>query len=186
MEKAARKRAFRRNLKVTVLEAISMIEDFRSALVRRRVFTLLDERGLPRRKYDGSNIDRARKQLVADGSLVYENSKLRLTKKGETLLRKREMQMQTTKARRWDGRWRVLIFDIPEYRKSLREKIRRTLISIGFERLQDSVWVYPHDCEDLITLLKADLRVGKDVQYMIVDEIENDRSLRKRFELRTR
>ena len=54
---------------------------------------------------------------------------------------------------------------------------------IGFVRLQDSVWVYPYDCEDLITLLKADFRVGKDVLYLIVDSIENDKYLRAEFNL---
>ena len=55
---------------------------------------------------------------------------------------------------------------------------------IGFVRLQDSVWVYPYDCEDLIVLLKADFKIGKDVLYMIVDEMEGDTHLRKEFGLR--
>jgi len=77
-----------------------------------------------------------------------------------------------------------LIFDIPEYRRSLREKMRRTLTVIGFKRLQDSVWIYPYDCEDLITLLKADFRIGRDVLYMIVDQLEGDQRLCKEFGLR--
>lgn len=80
----------------------------------------------------------------------------------------------------------MLIFDIPEYRKGLREKIRRSLIAVGFERLQDSVWVYPYDCEDFIMLLKADFKVGKDMLYMVVDELEYDLPLRRRFGLRSR
>ena len=77
----------------------------------------------------------------------------------------------------------MLIFDVREERKSLRDKIRRTLIAIGFERLQYSVWVYPYDCEDLITLLKADFKIGKDLLYIISDSIENDTWLKKRFNL---
>ena len=50
-------------------------------------------------------------------------------------------------------------------------------------RLQDSVWVYPYDCEDIIGLLKTDIGVGKDLLYMIADEIENDRHLRENFGL---
>ena len=86
--------------------------------------------------------------------------------------------------KRWDRKWRILIFDIPEYRKGLRDKIRRTLGVIGFVRLQDSVWVYPHDCEDLIAFLKADFRVGKDMLYMIVEELEGDGHLKRHFGLR--
>jgi len=57
------------------------------------------------------------------------------------------------------------------------------LKAIGFVQLQKSVWVFPYDCEDLIILLKADFKVGKDVLYMIVDKIENDREIKKVFNL---
>jgi len=77
----------------------------------------------------------------------------------------------------------VLIFDIPEKRKGTREKVRRTLISLGFERLQDSVWVFPYDCEDLITLLKVDFKIGKDILYLVVESLEYDLPLRKKFGL---
>ena len=77
----------------------------------------------------------------------------------------------------------MLIFDIPEYRKGTRDKIRYTLQTIGFVHLQHSVWIYPYDCEDLITLLKADFRIGRDMLYMIVDSLEGDATIKKRFGL---
>ena len=77
----------------------------------------------------------------------------------------------------------MLVFDIPERRRAVRTKIRAALISLGFVRLQDSVWVYPYDCEDLITLLKTDFKVGKDVLYVIADRIEFDKPLRILFGL---
>lgn len=57
-------------------------------------------------------------------------------------------------------------------------------MEIGFIRLQDSVWIYPYDCEDLLTLLKADLKVGKDLLYMIVDSLEGDAKIRLFFGLK--
>ena len=77
----------------------------------------------------------------------------------------------------------MLIFDIPERRRGTRAQIRRTLLQLGFTRLQDSVWVYPYDCEDIVTLFKVDLRVGKDLLYMVVDKMEFDAPLRQRFGL---
>ena len=93
----------------------------------------------------------------------------------------REYQLPLHK--RWDGKWRILIFDIPERRKILREKIRNTLHSVGFVRLQDSVWAYPYDCEDFVALLKADFRVGNDLLYMIVEELEGGRRLQEQFDI---
>jgi len=88
------------------------------------------------------------------------------------------------KPRKWDGRWRVLAFDISEKRRYLRKRIRSVLYSVGFVRLQDSVWIYPYDCEDMMTLLKADLKIGKEVLYLIVDSLENDKEYRKHFKLK--
>ncbi len=83
--------------------------------------------------------------------------------------------------RRWDKRWRIIIFDIPEKRRTVRDKLRMFMQSCGFYRLQDSVWVYPHDCEDLIALLKADLKIGAAALYLIVEQVENDKHLRHHF-----
>ena len=129
-------------------------------------------------------IKRSRSRLVARGLLVYQGNMLRLTAKGEQVLRRLELHdFKLRKPKRWDRKWRILIFDIPEHRKGLRQKIRYTLKAIGFVRLQDSVWAYPYDCEDLVTLLKADFKVGKDLLYLIVDSLEYDKPLKEYFGL---
>ncbi len=89
------------------------------------------------------------------------------------------------KPKRWDNRWRVVIFDIPERRRKVRVGLRSFMGKYGFVRLQDSVWVYPYDCEELIALAKAQFRIGVDVLYMIVERLENDAHLRKQFDLPT-
>lgn len=130
-------------------------------------------------------IESSRKRLLQNNLIEYTaNGLVKLTQKGEAKLRQLELHdFKLKKPKRWDKKWRMLIFDIREDRKYLREKIRRTLVAIGFEKLQLSVWVYPYDCEDLVTLLKADLKVGREVLYIIVDKIENDAWLKKRFNL---
>ena len=131
------------------------------------------------------SIRAARNRLVQRGLLEWEENKLRLTEKGKRRLRALELKSyQFPKPKHWDERWRVLIFDIPERRKSLRDKIRLTLSSVGFIRLQDSVWIYPYDCEDLVVLLKADFKIGKDMLYMIVETLEYDQLVRARFGLK--
>ena len=54
-------------------------------------------------------------------------------------------------------------------------------MNIGFMRLQDSVWIYPYDCEDLIALFKADSKIGKDILYMIVEALEYDEPVKSYF-----
>ena len=78
----------------------------------------------------------------------------------------------------------MLIFDIKEQRRYGRDRLRLILKQIGFKQVQRSVWVYPYDCEDLMALLKADLKLGISVLYMVVEHIENDKHLRAQFALK--
>ena len=77
----------------------------------------------------------------------------------------------------------MVVFDIPERRRRVRIRLRAFMSEIGFVRLQDSVWVYPYDCEDYVALLKAELKIGKDVLYAIADTIEHDKRIRLHFKL---
>jgi CRISPR-associated endonuclease Cas2 len=85
--------------------------------------------------------------------------------------------------RRWDKRWRMIAFDLPERRRVTRARLRAVMTEVGFVRLQNSVWVYPHDCEEFVALLKAELKIGKDALYAIVEKIENDKVIREHFHL---
>ncbi len=182
IEQKGRVRAQKRNFKKALLSIVATAGVISVALVAPNVLGAMRKIGIPLQSSDSSAVARARRRLVAQGLLVYEGSRLRVTPKGESALRMFRLKDYATKRpQRWDGRWRVLIFDIPEHRKVLRDKVRHSLREIGFQRLQDSVWIYPYDCEDFITLLKADFKVGKDVLYMIVDELEYDAPVKKLF-----
>lgn len=109
---------------------------------------------------------------------------VRVTPKGEqslSFLEKHNYKIKIPK--KWDGRWRVVIFDIKETRSKMRLKLRQTLSEVGFVKLQNSVWIYPYDCEDLVSLLKVDFKLGQDLLYMIVEKLENDWKLKKLFNL---
>ena len=123
-------------------------------------------------------LNNSRRRLIRTGLLENKEGFLKLTEKGRQKLEEFERRdYKLTRPKKWDQKWRVLIFDIPEKRKGTREKVRLTLQSLGFKHLQDSVSVFPYDCENLITLLKADFKIGKDMLYLIVEKIENDKNL---------
>ncbi|MFH0846081.1 MAG: hypothetical protein V1851_01630 [Patescibacteria group bacterium] len=127
-------------------------------------------------------------KLSKSGYIKFEikNGKkfVRLTEKGERELVKYKLgDLRIKRPKRWDRKWRVVIFDIKEKRKDTRNLLRLTLNNFGFIKLQNSVWVFPYDCEELIVMLKSDLFVGKDVLYMTVEKIENDKWLKEFFGL---
>jgi DNA-binding transcriptional regulator PaaX len=111
--------------------------------------------------------------------------KLRITESGRRKLDSATLSSTPPpRPKKWDGKWRIVIFDIPETKHSLRTKIRAHVRAFGFKKLQGSVWVYPYDCEDLILLLKAELKIGVNLLYIIADAIEYDLPLRKEFGLK--
>ena len=185
-ETESRKKTRNKNLQRIILSVIATAGFLSIAAVAPNAIQALGMLGnYGKKKRQIEIIANSRKRLVAHGLLEYTpEGFLKLTTKGEEKLRQLESHDYIIKKpKRWDKKWRLLIFDIKEENRPTRDKIRRTLVSIGFERLQDSVWVYPYDCEDLITLLKADFKIGKDVLYIIADSIENDLWLKKQFNL---
>jgi DNA-binding transcriptional regulator PaaX len=51
-------------------------------------------------------------------------------------------------AREWDGRWRLVLFDVPTTQNSQRAQLRRYLRDKGFGYLQNSVWITPDSLEE--------------------------------------
>jgi len=126
----------------------------------------------------------SRKGLVA--FVIKDGRKFaRLTPAGSQRLKleQEKAALLLQRKKRWDKRWRVIIFDIPERRRGVRSRLRAIMQECGFVRLQDSVWVYPHDCEDLTVLMKAELKTGSSILYMVVEKIENDAWLKKHFSI---
>lgn len=184
IETEFRKRKKKDELQKIILATIATAGIMSIAIMAPNVIQALDKLGLTKLKRQKEIITLTRKRLVNAGLLKYEGKFLRLTPEGETKLRQLELHdYKFKKPKRWDKKWRLIIFDIKESRQGLRDKVRQTLMAIGFRRLQNSVWVYPYPCDDLITLLKADFKIGSELLYVIVNTIENDRKIRQNFGL---
>jgi hypothetical protein len=183
LEESSRRITKKNRTKFLILESVKIAGLMSVMLVAPNIVGAMRKLGIIVSPRQAEIAKRSYTRMIAAGLLKSDGRFLRLTRKGETELSKMLAMAQRSTPRRWDGKWRVLIFDIPMYRKGLRDKIRHTVQDIGFIRLQNSVWIYPYDCEDLLTLLKADLKVGKDLLYMVVDALEGDTWLRKEFKL---
>lgn len=77
-------------------------------------------------------------RVVESGEVYYK-----ITSQGYSKISKKVKLEKLGK--RWDGKWRILIFDIPEKSRLKRDYLRRKLYDIGFGHLQKSVWVSPFD-----------------------------------------
>lgn len=81
----------------------------------------------------------------------------------------------------WDGKWRIVTFDIPETHAPLRRRVRLVLKRAGFVQLQQSVWVFPHECAELSQLIKDESGLAPYILYGVLERIEGDEQLRRTF-----
>lgn len=140
-----------------------------------------------RRLHTKKALDQSLKKLLKRGCIRFAQGtngwRIELTEKGRAELISFETRERLIKQGRWDGKWRILIFDIEEQRKNIREKVRRTLQNLGFYRLQDSVWVFPYECEEVLELLRTRYGVRHDALFVHANRISKDHWLRRHFKL---
>ena len=135
-----------------------------------------------KKKYDPLYyIQKRTRTMIECGLLEKHGNTIALTEKGRRYLAKTKAKESAGKKQKWDGKWRIVIFDVWEKHRGKRDMLRKEIKEFGFAQLQQSVWIYPFACGDFIELLKADLRFGKNIRYLVVEHLDNDIRLRKRF-----
>ena len=83
----------------------------------------------------------------------------------------------------WDGKWRVVVFDIPERQRSLRDFLRNTMKRLGAHELLRSFWVYPYRMPEYIEkAVDSEFYRGR-AYMMTTSDIEYGPKLRKVFKL---
>ncbi len=151
-----------------------------SATSTRRMYKIARERAMHR--YRTKN---AIERLVQEGYIVQNGESLAISPTGKRILDTTIAAVRNSlEQRTWDGKWRIVAFDIPESLSVLRHRVRSILKRAGFMRLQNSVWVFPHDCVELSALIKEDARLRECVLYGVLEEIEGSARLKKLFGLR--
>ncbi len=109
---------------------------------------------------------------------------LHLTRKGiERALHQGFRDMKLRPTERWDGVWRMVMFDIPINLGWARDGFRRQLQSMGFYQLQESVFVTPHRCEDDVSFLVSVFSIERYVRFITTRDLSVDEDLLATFDL---
>ncbi|MBI2100398.1 MAG: hypothetical protein HYT48_03630 [Candidatus Vogelbacteria bacterium] len=107
-----------------------------------------------------------------------------LTEKGkQRTLRYQIEALAIAKPKRWDGRWRVVLFDIPENRRRIRDALRHKLKELGFCEWQKSVFVHPYPCFDELNFVIEFFEARPYVRLAEITKATNDSELRLHFDL---
>lgn len=191
MERGAKEVRRRTNIQHVLLHTVAAAGLLSVALLAPNAMRVLGvfDGGKKRRMDPKYLFGTAFERLFTKGMLTVEHTEygkhVRLTDKGQHELARMVARKPDTRLhRRWDKRWRMVIYDIKEERKLVRMQLQECLSAFGFYKLQQSVWIYPYDCEALLILLKADFKIGQEVLYVVVEKIENDQKIKEYFELK--
>ncbi len=102
-----------------------------------------------------------------------QNDYARLTKDGKKKAHSLKLENDTTLLDpTWDGKWRIIILDLPETRKDEREALRYLLKKAGFICLKNSVWISPFPYEHLFTNIKKDFGLTTELMIFVTDNLD--------------
>ncbi len=111
-------------------------------------------------------------------------TKIVLAEKGKhKILEFKIDEINIPKPLKWDKKWRMVMFDVPEKRRAERNILREKLKEIGFKEIQKSVFVHPHPCLDEINFITEYYRLRNLVRYGEVIKISNEEELKLKFRL---
>lgn len=142
---------------------------------------------LLKRYYYSSDIkrtlNRMERQKLISISYQGEKTRIELLDKGRRKVLTYQIDNLKLNKGRWDGIWRVVIFDIPEKKKIARDFLRAKLKELGFFKLQKSVLVTPWDCKDIVDFVKHFYQVGDYVNLILAKKLDQEEYLKQYFDL---
>lgn len=99
----------------------------------------------------------------------------RLTKEGKKKAHSLKLENDTAVLNpTWDGKWRIILLDLPESRKAERESLRYLLKKAGFVCLKNSAWISPYPFEHLFTNIKKDLGLTTEIMILTTDSLDSE------------
>ncbi len=134
--------------------------------------------------YNPFYVERSLARMLAQGFVQKTTDGYEATIGGKRWMLKYALEdLEVPTPKKWDGRWRMVIYDVARHKASLRNLFRNTLKRLGFYNLQESTWIYPYPCEKEIHFIRDYCGMGGDVIYIIAHKIENDAAYRTHFHL---
>lgn len=91
--------------------------------------------------------------------------------------------MVVKKASKWDGKWRMVMFDIPDKRKPEREVLRSLLKQLGFVKYQESAFIIPYKCKNEVDYVVEFYNLRPHVRLLEVGSFDDDLVFKKHFGL---
>lgn len=155
----------------------------------KQYFRIVKEIGREWKEINRQSLDRAVRSLHKSRLVEIKNNSngtttMILSKKGKKIALAHDIfNMKIKKPRKWDYRWRILMFDVPEKMKKIREAFRMHLKQMEFYEFQKSVFVHPYPCQDEFEYIVEFYNARRYMRFVVAEEIDNVLELKKHFGL---
>jgi len=171
-----------------VLSWLDAVGDVMLPMSRKQVYRQLNNPKFPDwEDYFPSRVERVVKRMEKKGWVarrqVAEGTKLILTDEGKKAVGLENLENFEPKRGEWDGKWRIVFFDIDESKRKKRNLLRKYLKLWGFWQIQKSVWVDPFDYEKEVKYLREVLEIENEIRWVVAEDMENGEELIKIFRL---
>ncbi len=114
-------------------------------------------------------VERLEKKGLLKKSRKEKKIYLQLTDQGKKVVRNHQ-RAGSRPTRSWDGKWRVVIFDIPERKADERRYFRNYLKTLGFRKVQRSTWLTPYNFQKLIDHFSLKMKISDYIYQMTVEQ----------------
>ncbi len=95
-------------------------------------------------------ISRMNKQGWVESEKQGNKSYYSLTSIGKKRIEEAAKRIYKLEPNSWDGKWRILMYNIPEEKRNIRDELRQELVWSGFGSLSNSCWISPNPLEDQV------------------------------------
>lgn len=129
------------------------------------------------------NIKRLHQQKIIEIIEKDGEEIVKLTQRGHAKFLRFKLEELSLKGKSWDSRWRLVIYDVNKLKKFNQNNFRRVLKQIKFYQLQKSVYLTPYRCLEEINYLREYFNLGKEVIYLEISKLENEKFYKEYFGL---
>lgn len=143
-----------------------------------------DWKDIDRRNFVSSLHKLSKNKLIEEKKMPNGSFELILTKEGRREAMRLDLigsKINFKKSKKWDKKWRIVIFDIPEKDREFRDILRQHLYALDFYKIQQSVFVSPHPYEKPILELIDLYSSGSYVRVITATMIDNEGVLKNHF-----
>jgi len=124
------------------------------------------------------------KKLKKKGVIYLGPDEIKLTKRGKELLKLIEIsEIKIEPPKKWDKLWRLVSYDVPKTKNKERDWFRRLLINLEFTKIQDSLWAFPYECAQEVSVIAQSLGISPYVVLMQARTVPGEKKILERYYL---